>query len=62
MKRMVIYNKDVQKLIGKGKTGTHNLLSKLRQELNKPKFKPVTVREFCDYMGLDYEVVLKALD
>ena len=55
MSRVVIYNKDVMELLGKGKSTAHNLLSRLRDELQRPKSKPITIEEFCDFMGLDYE-------
>ena len=44
-------------LLGKGKTTAHNLLHRLRSELNRPKNMPITIQEFCDFMGFDYETV-----
>lgn len=48
-------------LLGKGKTTAHNLLRALRAELNRPKNMPITIEEFCDFMGFDYETVKLSL-
>ena len=48
-------------LLGKGKTTAHNLLRALRAELDRPKNMPITIEEFCDFMGFDYETVKLSL-
>jgi len=38
-----------------------NLIKKIKQHLNKPQHQVVSVEEFCQYMGLQFETVVKQL-
>lgn len=57
MKRICIYPKDIVIITGRSERFGRNLLKKIREHLNKEKYQPVTVDEFCQYMGLKSEQV-----
>lgn len=62
IKRVVVYSKDVEILTGyKGRTA-RRLLQKIREHNGKKRGDLVTVTEFCEYTGIDenilYEVML----
>ena len=59
--RLVICNKDVQRILGRQRSTAHKVLSEIRKFLNKPKSKPITIDDFCAYMGLDPGQVRDAL-
>jgi len=61
MSRLFIYTKDVQLLTGKGKTAAHRLIMDIKKSLDKQKFVPLTVQEFCEYTGLSLAVVVEHL-
>jgi predicted RNA-binding protein YlqC (UPF0109 family) len=52
-KRIVLYARDVENLTGRKGRTARAMLQKVREYLGKPKNAPVTVREFCSFMGLD---------
>jgi len=61
MSRVIIYNQDVQRLTGKSRNTARILLEKVRKAFDRPKFSPVTLDEFCEYMGLKMETVVRQL-
>ena len=58
---LVINAKEVQALTGYSKPTSHRLLNKIRNYYSKPQRALVTVKEFCEYTGLDEEIVNNAL-
>ena len=51
--RLIIYPRDVMNITGKSKNASNLLLTKLRQQLNKPERSLITVEEFCRFTGLN---------
>jgi hypothetical protein len=61
MKRLFLSNKDVQIITGRGRSATQYLVSAIKLKINKQKYQPLTVPEFCEYMGLSPDLVLAQL-
>jgi hypothetical protein len=38
---------------GRSERYSRNLLNKIKTNINKPKHQPLTIEEFCQYMGFD---------
>lgn len=53
LKRIVIYPKDIMIITGKSERYSRYLIQRIKKHLGKEGHQVVTVREFCDYMGLD---------
>jgi hypothetical protein len=58
---MVIYNKDIQRIIGKTDRTARKLMKAIRKKLGKEKYQMISVAEFCAYTGLREEEVYKRL-
>jgi ribose 5-phosphate isomerase RpiB len=61
MNRLCIYPKDVQIITGRSDKYGRNLLKKIKEHFRKQQHQVVTVEEFCQYMGLQQEVVARQL-
>ena len=61
MNRLCIYPKDIQIITGRSDRYGRNLIKKIKEYLNKPSHQVVTVEEFCQYMGLQPDAVVKQL-
>jgi hypothetical protein len=61
-KRIVIYAKDIQNITGRKRRTCHHMLGKIRKYYNKKKDQIITVREFCDFMNINEELVKDFLD
>ncbi|HSD15587.1 MAG TPA: hypothetical protein VLB74_13125 [Flavobacterium sp.] len=61
MKRIVMYPKDVMQLLGKSERQSRQILANIKKKYNKEKHQPVTVYEFCEYMGLDPKTISGSL-
>ena len=56
-KRICIYPKDVQCITGKSERYGRKLIQDIKSKLGKEAHQLVTVKEFCNYVGLsEYEV------
>ncbi len=56
-RRLVIYPKDVELIIGKGEYAARRLLAEIRKKLGKSKQSLVSVSEFCAHTQLaEHEV------
>jgi len=60
-KRICIYPKDIQVLTGKSERYARKVVAQIRKYYKKDKGQLLTIKEFCDYMGLEDEEVKKAL-
>lgn len=60
-KRIVIYPKDVENLLGKRRRSAYDLLQRVRLAIGKPSGAFVTLREFCWFTRMDDEEVGKEL-
>lgn len=58
---MVIYAKDVQRIIGKTDRTARKLMKAIRKKLGKEKHHMISVGEFCDYTGLPEAEVFRRL-
>lgn len=56
-KRICIYPKDIQRITGKSERHARNLLSKIREYLEKEPHQFITIHEFADYYGLNQNQV-----
>ena len=52
-KRIVIYAKDVENITGRKTRAARKLLHRIREQNRKPKDAFVTVKEFCEYTGIE---------
>ena len=59
--RIVIYPKDIQLITGKSERYGRYLMEKIKIHLGKEKHHLVTVQEFCNYTGIQYEQVVSML-
>ncbi|TCC99552.1 hypothetical protein EZ444_02435 [Pedobacter hiemivivus] len=57
MERVCVYPKDVCKVTGKGLQHARRLLSTIRIALNKESHHFITKKEFCDYTGIDPDLM-----
>ena len=53
MQRVVIYPKDIMIITGRSERYSRNLLKQIKSVHAKQKHQPLTVDEFCQYMGFD---------
>ncbi len=60
-KRICIYPKDVQLLTGKSERSARKIIARLKLIHSKNKHQLVSVKEFCDYIGLEEMEVKKLL-
>ena len=61
-KRLIIYPKDIKMITGKSYRRACILWNEVRKTLNKAEHQVLTIREFCDYMGLEEQLVLEFLN
>lgn len=61
MQRLCIYPKDIMIITGRSDKFGRNLIKKIKQHFSKQEHQVVTIEEFCNYMGLQLEAVLKQL-
>ena len=52
LKRLIIFISDIQRITGKSERSCRNLMEKAKKHHQKQKHQPLTIPEFCDYMGL----------
>jgi hypothetical protein len=61
MNRLCIYPKDIMIITGRSDKYGRNLIKKIKAHLNKQQHQVVSIEEFCLYMGLQLELVVKQL-
>lgn len=61
MKRVVIYPKDVMIITGKSERYSREILKKVKAHFRKEEYQYITVNEFCIYMGLDIDQIMKMI-
>ena len=57
IQRIIIYQKDIQRITGKKEKACRNLLKRIKKSLNKTEESFISLDEFCIYTGLDREEV-----
>lgn len=60
-KRLLIFSRDMENITGLSPRQVRKLRQKIRKYYNKQQNDYITVREFCNYMGLEEEVVQQQL-
>ncbi|MBS1682200.1 MAG: hypothetical protein JST48_10855 [Bacteroidetes bacterium] len=60
--RIVIYVKDVQRITGKSERYGRKILNKIKAKHGKQKHQLVSLAEFCEFMGLNQQEVVKYLN
>ena len=55
--RICIYPKDVQLITGRSERSSRELILKIKKTKKKEHHQPLTVHEFCTYMGIPYESI-----
>ena len=53
MKRIVLHTKDVMIITGKSERYSRELIRKMKEHYLKEKHQYITIKECCDYLGLD---------
>lgn len=61
MNRLCIYPKDIMVITGRSDRYGRNLIKEIKHHLDKLQHQVVTVDEFCQYMGLQSDIVRKQL-
>ena len=61
MNRLCIYPKDIVVVTGRSERYGRNLIRKIKEHFKKEQHQVVSIQEFCEYMGLQYEVVARQL-
>ncbi len=61
MNRLCIYPKDIQIITGRSDRYGRNLIKKMKEHFNKQQHQVVTIEEFCQYLGLQQDVVSRQL-
>ena len=61
MNRLCIYPKDIMIITGRSDRYGRNLIKKIKKHFKKQQHQVVTVEEFCRYMGLQLDVVVRQL-
>jgi thymidine kinase len=60
--RICIYPKDIERITGKSIRQSRNIITKIKQKLQKEHHQVVTIDEFCLYMGINPDQTKSQLD
>jgi hypothetical protein len=55
--RIVIYAKDVMNITGRKERAARKLLARIRKKYKKKKGDFISIKEFCEFTGIDKELV-----
>lgn len=61
LKRIVIHSKDVMIITGKSERYARYLIKNIKEEMGKQQHQYLTIREFCEYLGLNPDEVKGSL-
>lgn len=56
-KRVVIYPKDIENITGRRRNTARIILQKIKKHYDKKKDEFITIREFCEFMRMDEDLV-----
>jgi len=59
MNRLCIYPKDIERITGKSERQCRYIIASIKNLHGKQKHQPVTLEEFCSYMGLKPDSIEK---
>ena len=57
MKRIILYNKDLQLLTGKSEKTCYRIMNKIRLQFGKSNDRPITIMDVCAYWGFKLDEV-----
>lgn len=55
--RVVIYVRDVKNVTGRSDSASRALLSKIKEVLGKKPGQFITIKEFCEFSGIEEDTV-----
>jgi hypothetical protein len=55
LKRIIIYPKDIQRITGKSERYGRLMIQKIKRDLKKDDHQLVTIKEFSEYTGIEYQ-------
>ena len=55
--RLCIYPKDIVRITGKSERFSRDLIQRIKLKLGKEEHQFITIEEFCQYAGLQAEIV-----
>lgn len=55
--RIIIYAKDIENITGRRKRTCYTILEKIKKHYKKKKDDLVTIKEFCEFMRIDEDLV-----
>ncbi len=55
--RIVIYAKDVMNITGRKERAARHLLAQIRKKYKKKKGSFITTKEFCEFTGIEEELI-----
>ena len=55
--RLCIYPKDIAKITGRSERFSRDLIQRIKLKLGKEEHQFITIEEFCNYAGLQAEMV-----
>ncbi|HRH50364.1 MAG TPA: hypothetical protein PLP23_16525 [Panacibacter sp.] len=61
MNRLCIYPKDIQIITGRSDRYGRKLIKKIKEHFSKQQHQVVSIEEFCQYMGLQQDIVAKQI-
>jgi hypothetical protein len=61
-KRIVIYTRDIENITGRKRRTCRAILEKIRKRYNKNKEQFITVKEFCEFMKIEEQMVREFLN
>jgi hypothetical protein len=56
--RQIIKIIDIKVFFGKGDSMSNKMFRTIKKDLNKKKYQPITIDEFCNYYGISREEIL----
>lgn len=59
--RQVITSKDIQIYFGKKPSMSFKILSQIKKDIGKQKHQPITIKEFCEYYGVDKKGIVAVI-
>lgn len=62
LKRIIIYPSDIQRITGKSERYARYLLKKIKNGLAKEDHHLITVKEFCEFTGVEVEEIEQFID
>lgn len=60
--RLLIFTSDVKKLLNCSTSKACRKIQQLKDGTGKPKHHEVSIKEYCDYFGIDYTETCKFLN